>query len=288
MASSVDAAPSSVGPGIIRAQHALDDQFTLPVAANSAKVLPDQMPPVREIPKHVFGQYRRAPRRVVVREMRHTMARNRLEESPEEPLRPRDSMPRQPGRGPKRRCEAGSGVVLPIRRDGGVDRNNQGLNPGRSNAVKKRLDLPHVSGQIGPKPGPGIHRGHFFQANQRRSAHDHRNIVLGSSLGHHDVPAVGKERAQSQGRDSERRCVGLAKQGRAGRPLRDVHQNPGDESVPVERTAVPSIERQALAGTPLRLPRSRPGIGSATCLRRPAARQRSPWPSHGGCDCRSG
>jgi len=111
-----------------------------------------------------------------------------------------------------------------------IDRDHEGLEARLRDALDQRRDVRDVSRKVGLKPRRRALLRDFFQPDQRRSAHDHRDICLRCRIRHDQVAAVGVQRADADRRDAERRRVGATEKRCLLRALRHVDEHARQEA----------------------------------------------------------
>ena len=100
-----------------------------------------------------------------------------LRNVPKQPARMREALPCEACAGPQRRRETGADVVLPVGRDGCIERHDQGPVTGRLHALDQRDDLRLRARQVGLEPGLRVRLHDLLQPDERRAAHDHRHVL---------------------------------------------------------------------------------------------------------------
>ena len=231
---------------VVGVQQALQYQVAFPEASDALEVGPGEVAAVRVVAQHVAREDGRAARRVVVLEVRHAVAEQRLQEGAEQPARVRQALPGQRQVRPKGRVEAGPHVVLAVRGHRRVGGDHQRPETGPGDALDEGIDLCLIAGQVGLKPGAGMGLGDRLERDERRAADDHRYVGCRRSACHDDVAAIGRQGAQADGRDAERRGVGAAEERARLRAVRDIDQHPRQETEVVERGPVAPQRRLAL------------------------------------------
>lgn len=226
------------GQRIVHAEDALDDQIAFPLRTNLREMRPVEVIARGEVAQHMRGQDRRAARRERIFEVRHPVPEQCPGKRADQPARPRQSVPRETHARTQRRGEAGTDVVLAIRRNGNVDGHDERPVSRTRDALEQRGDAFGIARKISLKPGGRRCRRDRFERDQRRAAHDRCDACRLRGAGEHDVAAIGRQRVDAHRRDTERRGEPLPEQVDRLRAGRHVAQHARREAEFVEHAAV--------------------------------------------------
>jgi hypothetical protein len=151
-------------------------------------------------------------------------------------------------RRPKWCGKPSSYVIFPICSHWCVDSDDKCLKPCPLDPFDKRGDCRRLTRQIGLEPGLRVCRHDFFERNQRRSAHDHRNAGCRGCFRQNEITPVGHQCREPQGRDPERSVELLRKQRGCHAATCDVDHHSRHETILVECETIASQRRIRLSG----------------------------------------
>ncbi|SAL69598.1 hypothetical protein AWB65_06849 [Caballeronia humi] len=159
-----------------------------------------------------------------------------------------EPFPRQLERRPKWCGKPGSYVIFPICSHWCVDSDDKCLKPCPLDPFEKCGDCRRLARQIGLEPGLRVYRRDFFEWNQRRPAHDHRNTGCRGRFRQNEITPVGHQRREPKGRDPERSVELLRKQRGCRAATCDVDHYTRHETILVERETIAIQRRIRLGG----------------------------------------